>query len=610
MSDFILDFREAPLRCSKEHATRLLCFFPDIRIDCFETHSFRLLLTSCDHPDLWAPYVCPADQVLVAVCGRVAFDDSQWTSAARQPGDGGLASKGVYEAFKRSGIDGVQALSGNFIVHIYDPANKRYYLRADRTGTSLVYGIAAGALPERVFSSHPDALAATLGVTDRWDDVSLAEFLVTGKVSYPFTYYRDVRALEYGRIFEFDLENATVALAPLPAWADLSFEVAENSDENAPAEGLANAFRRATEKRTSPRLGRSFVALSGDLDSRPVSSSAHPHSDVAAFCCFDEENVEYRTAREIAAALGVELIPLKRSYDHYADYAEEAVRISGGMGDIGSNHYLGCRGRLLSLGMDNLLTGCYCDYLFKSLALDTSVRRLSRREYLAPFSGESYLPHFAFSTQPTADVTARLGEIFPRELRCDPSEAARLEIAKKRIFPLQYEGDNVQRMTTQRTLRWSPPVVDSDIIDFFRRVPIATRMNRSLFTKVVIEACDKAVCEIPDTNTGARVGARWPAIMVGRYRIAFRRARERRRPSIKSEESWPNWSHYLLNSSRIALLWDQPDEQADAFFRQVMGGDFRSDLADYLEMYGSFRGSVLCLRLLTLRIWFRLRARD
>jgi asparagine synthase (glutamine-hydrolysing) len=610
MSDFILDFRDTQQRCSKELAARLLCFFPDIRIDCFETDRFRLLLTSCDRPDLWAPYVCPDDQVMAAVCGRLAFDDSQWTSARRQPGDGGLASKAVYETFKQSGLDGVQALNGNFVVHIYDPANKRYYLRADRTGTSLIYGIAAGTLSELVFSSHPDAVAATLGVSERRDDVSLAEFLLTGKVSYPFTYYQDVRALEYSRIFEFDLGNAAVSLAPLPEWADLSLEVAEDMDEDALADGLANAFRTATEKRTTPRLGRSFVALSGGLDSRLVLSSAHPDSEVAAFCCFDEENVEYRTAREIAAVLGVELFPLKRSYDHYGDYAEKAVRISGGMGDIGSNHYLGCRDRLLSLGMDNLLTGCYCDYLFKSLALDTSVRRLSRREDLAPFSGESYLPHFRFSTHLNASVTDRLEKIFPHELRSDPSASARLEIAKKRIFPLQYEGDNIQRMTTQRTLRWSAPVVDNDIIDCFRKVPIAMRMNRSLFTKVVIKACNEAVCAIPDTNTAARIGAAWPAIMVGRYQIALRRAWERRRRSIASEESWPNWPYYLLNSRRVTSLWNQPDEQADAFFRQVMGGDFRPRLADYMEMHGSVRGSALCLRLLTLKIWFQLRAGD
>lgn len=609
MSDFILDFRDTPSRCSKEHAARLLCFFPEFRIDCFETDSFRLLLTSCDRPDVWDPYISPDDQTMVAVCGRVAFDDAQWTSAAMQPGDGGLASKAVYETFKRSGLNGIQALSGNFIVHIYDAANKRYYLRADRTGTSLVYGNAAGALSERVFSSHPDALAAALGVSEQWDDVSLAEFLVAGKVSYPFTYYEDVRALEYSRIFEFDLGTATVTAAPLPDWADISSSFAED-DEDALAYGLANAFRTATAKRTTPTLGRSFVALSGGLDSRLVLSSVHPDSAVVAFCCFDEENVEYRTAREIAAALRIELIPLKRSYDHYADYAEEAVRISGGMGDIGSNHYLGCRDRLFSLGMDNLLTGCYVDYLFKSLALDTSVHPLSRREALAPFSSESYLPHFHFSTHLSSGVAARLEDTFPQELRRDPSESARLEVAKKRIFPLQYEGDNVQRMTTQRTLRWSAPVVDNDIIDFFGKVPIAMRINKSFFTKVVIEACDKAVCAIPDTNTAARIGAGWPSIMAGRYRIALRRAWERRRRSIASEESWPNWPYYLLNSRRVASLWNRCDEQSDSFFRRVMGGNFRPRLADYMEMYGPVRGSALCLRLLTLKIWFRLRAGD
>jgi asparagine synthase (glutamine-hydrolysing) len=275
------------------------------------------------------------------------------------------------------------------------------------------------------------------------------------------------------------------------------------------------------------------------------------------------------------------------------------------MGDIGSNHFIGFRDQLLELGMENLITGCYCDYLFKSLALDKTTSRFLRRESLGPFKMESYLPHFGFATPLAARVRDRLSATFPTELQHLSTERDRLEVAARRVFPLQYEGDNLERTTAHRVLGWMPPSIDNDVIGVFRRVPAEARLNKSLFTRAVLEACPARICRIPDANTTFHVGAPWPLTVFGRYRIALRRSLERRRARIESDESWPNWSYYLTHSKAIAALWERQPAASDAFFREALGPAYRPRLEDYQQDHGLFAGSVLGLRLLTLKTWFR-----
>ena len=116
-----------------------------------------------------------------------------------------------------------------------------------------------------------------------------------------------------------------------------------------------------------------------------------------------------------------------------------------------------------------------------------------------------------------------------------------------------------------------------DVADQWDKVSIAEfLLNQSVFTKMVLRRCSGAICRVHDTNTGARVGAPATIVAINRYRIALRRAVERRRRTTASEESWPNWTYYLQDSHQIS---------------------------DCFAALGGFKGSVLVLRLLTAKLW-------
>src|ERR1035441_4469173 len=192
MGDFLLALGPADDRALGRSA-EFLRFYADMRVDRFAYPEFSLLVTSADDPQLWAPFVSPDSALLVALCGRVALDQKQWDSASQIAGQGGVACKFVSRLYSGTGIAAVEALSGNFVLLLFDRPAKKLFLVTDRWGLfpAFRFKSAGGQL---AFGSHPDPLADTVGESRNWDLTSFAEFILTGKLSAPFTYYRKINA--------------------------------------------------------------------------------------------------------------------------------------------------------------------------------------------------------------------------------------------------------------------------------------------------------------------------------------------------------------------------------------------------------------------------------
>src|SRR5688572_3391700 len=147
------------------------------------------------------------------------------------------------------------------------------------------------------------------------------------------------------------------------------------------------------------------------------------------------------------------------------------------MGSFANNHFLGAIPRLRDEGMEGLLTGCYCDYLFKALPLNRRVHWLTRRETLAPFRHEFYFDHVAASTVLAGRARERWESRIPLELQKQNTAEAVFQVEARRTFPLCYEGDNQQRLVPQRVSGWCPPFVDRDLMDVYCRLPYRFKLN-------------------------------------------------------------------------------------------------------------------------------------
>ena len=309
MGDFLLALGTADDRALGQSA-EFLRFYPDMRVDRFAYPEFSLLVTSADDPKLWAPFVSPDNSLLVALCGRVALDQKQWESAGQIAGQGGLACKSIFQLYSTSGIAGLETLSGNFVVALFDRPARKLFLVTDRWGLLPAFRCDAGG--RLLYGSHPDALADFAGENRNWDVTSFAEFILTGKLSAPFTYYRKIKALPHASTTTLAFPQNARATEQARSYFHFQPQPQPPEKTEEVAEQFAAAFRQAVAKRTLPLLGKSAIALSGGLDSRTVLCAAPDRQALLSFSFYDQENLELSIARSIAQAAGVEFIPLDR----------------------------------------------------------------------------------------------------------------------------------------------------------------------------------------------------------------------------------------------------------------------------------------------------------
>jgi|WetSurMetagenome_2_1015567.scaffolds.fasta_scaffold02065_7 asparagine synthase (glutamine-hydrolysing) len=602
MGDFFLDFRIKPER-NLDKIMPLIKYFEDVNTCAFEFDAFTLLLSRVDSWDLWGPYWSLDGMVFVALSGRIALDETKWEEARNCLGKGGLACKAIYTAYSKEGVKSFEELNGNYVVFIYDKNINKFYIATDRCGMFPCYWNQEKEGPP-VLCSHPDVLAVGIERADKWDFTSMTEFLMTGQVSFPYSYYQGIKALDFGCLFTINLKPDGAVFESSKKYFAFDFKIDHGLSEWELAEELALAFRKAVRRRTLSLFGQSAVALSGGLDSRMLLCAAEDPSRLKAFCLYDDKNMEYRVASRVANELGVSFLPMKRPFDYYGDNAEKGVNISGGMGAIHNNHYLGIRQVLQGNGINNLLTGCYCDYLFKGLALDKKTNRYLRISKMAEFQYEFYMPCFWPKTQLADSAKGRLDSLFPEEIRKDRSDAGRVQVEVRRLFPLYHEVDNVSRRVLQGVFPWYPPSVDNDVVSVYLKIPPHYKLNLSIYSKVMQIQCGKKICAIPNSNTWAKIGTFLPNLLFHCYLKALSGIiKDRLLKKFPTDESWPNWGYYLCHSRKIRSLWFRRNNAIKHYFALMLGEDpFKKDIRD-------FKGgkSELFYRLLTLKLWIEQR---
>lgn len=599
MPDFLLDIRP-PERRPPADGSSVLRWSRRIGVRVFDLPAFRLTVTWTEPDTLWAPWV-HSDGSICAAPGFVAMDEAEWTATEQDSGAegyGGRAARALWCRYQASGAEGLDELSGNCVVILFDAAAGMLWLRTDPAGCFPAYGCQIDGY--WVFGSHPDVLASLAGRSHRLDEISLTDFACASTVTPPWTFYQGIEALEPGTVWAINLCTGVVRRR---CYFPLTFQ-SEGLDLEELADALVAAWKQAVRRRTFPFLGLPAVALSGGLDSRLILACMAEPGRALAFTCYDKPNRELRTAEAIAKAAGAEFIPLRRPPDYYGENAPAGVRISGGMGTFANNHFLGVLEQLQEAGTQLLLTGCYCDYLFKALPLNRRVRWWDGREFLAPFQHEFYFTRWHFDTPWARLARERWESRVPAALRQRQDDEALYHIEVLRTFPLCYEGDNQQRLVPQRLLGWSPPVTDLEVLRVYRKTPSRVKLNRQLFLELARRlTAGSPMALVPDANTGASLDALpWKQGLSRRW-LQVQRRIGNWRGSLASNGSWPNWKYYYQQSPALERLWSTREPTVDEFLCRALGWP-RLPIrpADFPE-----KQRFLFVALLTLKLWWQYR---
>jgi hypothetical protein len=277
------------------------------------------------------------------------------------------------------------------------------------------------------------------------------------------------------------------------------------------------------------------------------------------------------------------------------------------MGECFSNHFLAFRETFKQHGIQSILSGKNFDWMFKSIALDRQMTPYMGTKYNIEKEGdfklEYYYPWLTFGTEMSKRATERRYEMLRYRSESVLSERTRLEIACRRVIPLCYECDNAETVVSQKALPWFLPIVDTDMLNVYLRIPVALKMNRVLSLRVARILGGKEMLNIPDANTRTRVDATHFERMVKWHMLVVRRKLKkyfgRGDKGIATEESWQDHEYYINNSQTIKMLWERPNPAAEEVFMQIVGsGHFRKNIDEYRR-----RDLYLFLRFFTLKLW-------
>lgn len=174
MGDFILDLRKEN-RISQKKANSLK-FYSDMEIKFIEYKKFSLALSSSDTSDIWKPVSLKEEQILVALCGRIALDKDQWKRSGLFEVSESAACKAILAKYRTDGLEKLlKYLNGNHVVFIFDGSINKFYMITDRWGMIPCFTHIKGS-ESTLFSSHPDILNKIEDSGTNLDYVSLTEY--------------------------------------------------------------------------------------------------------------------------------------------------------------------------------------------------------------------------------------------------------------------------------------------------------------------------------------------------------------------------------------------------------------------------------------------------
>lgn len=383
----------------------------------------------------------------------------------------------IVDVYKSRGLKFSYELNGSFLVVIHDARNNSIVISTDRTASRpLYYAISAGAL---FLSPEIKAILPNMSFGKGINETALALFLTNGYLIGEHTYWEGIKSLEPATNLEIDLVNGSIKTTRY--WEFLFDDnVVDHGSAYFSAE-LSQLLKQAVGRAASGGY-RIAVPLSGGVDSRAVLYScleALPRvSAVTWGVTSDKKDSDALIAQRLCKELGVDHRFLLLDISKLPENAREWVIDTEGMIDEiglfpgGLEIY-----SLLSRDFDVLLRGDQCFSLSNDPVgmsfhiyewMDRQLKGLLRKEVYERLEQQyiAEIEHLRRSNRSKNDTDAHYHHfLYSRVSR----HYSPLSHYKSRIIEQRY------------------PLLDNEILDFTRRLPVKYRLNKQFWTMTVLE---------------------------------------------------------------------------------------------------------------------------
>lgn len=412
------------------------------------------------------------DQYICVVLGGpvLYFRDNSFLSG----GQDGEGTRAILQRW-REHISWDEDLSGPFVVLIIDKKRHQLMLATDLMLFIPVFVYGWG--KEFCLSSHVGMLAAVSGQAHIFDPASLADFVLNGYVTFPFTAYTAIRQAEPASEHHWSRDEGWKSE---PYWQPA--EALKFSDIEEAARYLRQGFKSYIERVTSS-MDHVAQFISGGEDSRVLSGALPERLQRDAYIFLDGMNREGKIAESIAQAYGADFRPDYRSPTHYLDILPEAAALVGGGFQYRHAHILGFHERHRLYEYPAVFGGYYSDTLLKALCV--RLTPLSDRFDFLPqrvLSDEARaqeMSHPLFSAEVMSEVNARSQAHV--EWVCKLRSSDRHEWSA--LWPSTMRPSITNLHFNRRLCASFEPFLCKEAVKICAAVPVEWKLNRRIFLR-------------------------------------------------------------------------------------------------------------------------------
>jgi asparagine synthetase B (glutamine-hydrolysing) len=453
------------------------------------------------------------------------------------------------------------------------------------------------------FGTHLDLVSAISGGAMSFDVVSAAEFLNTGRPTFPNTMYIDAKQLNPGSVYCVRFEkNRNMQVQDLRYWLPPQ-EICEGFDVREAADELVFSFLTAVRERCGG--GKVAVALSGGLDSRLVIAAVPKDIECVAFTFGETMNRELKTAQKAAKTYNRPWFPLLRDKEFLERSLIKAVSLAGcendwvhahGIGFVENIEEFGIAALIGGNGMDSFLRG----YDAKDMVPVKRLGGILPTSYVKVGFRYENIVTFFWGANLEENVLEQM-HVRRRAFHDNNLDPNRVSMAELLLNYPHSQNDCASSITVDRRLL---PVrtcaADRRILDFGFKCPIELKLGSKIFFMAARRIYGNGL-HIPSANDGVRpCSGHW-------WRLAQRAGRKlhNRTSNIlekfgkekKIQHSWHDYQKYWQESKALKELIEEYGANLDRL-GGILFRDHGQDLLRCRDLH--WRDG---FRLLQLAVW-------
>lgn len=501
--------------------------------------------------------------------------------------------------YKKSLNNLVSSIDGSFLIIFVDYKSDLIHVINDRFGAfpffynedfSGIFG-----------SIHSDEVGSKILNKDL-DLTSLAEFVRTGTISPGFSFYKEVRSLDYGNILTFDLGKKKVVIKKY-------FNPSEISDEK--YSSLKEAYNdllcgmKYIQKRYINYFKEIGLLLSGGVDSRSIAIFFKNKCEALSLSSFN--NRSKTITKKIAFLLGIKLEFISLEYKQYIRFLEESVFLSGGVSSFIENHYANPEVISKLKRYDLLISGCYFDYVFKGLTTNTKFLKILGIRL--PFLVESPRKLYFYKKDFDIEYSLQCLVDHRRNNRYKNIKDKNL-LEFERVAPLYLECENIGRRSLFMFTNWNAFVANNIFIDVMLKTPINLKINTRLMRELLFRN-SKEIRFIPNSNTGVPI---YPNVCIDiihrglnffirKLKSFFNLQSKRNIP----HGSWVFSKEYVAQPEIEKFFWDI-DPKDRILINKILGNNIWNN-NDFKKIIKNYNQNLI-VRIITIGKWLELKRKN